>query len=143
MNRRSILPNHYGYNVFNPVTIDIDGPFGLGVCQPSTVPRPFVGEQNLSSNSSTFQAASHNIPNHKKLSPSIEKEMNNLQSFDEVEEIYAECGENCGSSVTSPEPHYVSRKCPPCHAHLPRYIVTHQTHVGGPSLLTCSTASPT
>jgi hypothetical protein len=103
MNRRSILPNHYGYNVFNPITIDVDGPFGLAVCQPSTVPRPFIGVKNSSTNSSS-------LPNHKIFSQSIEKSMNNLQRLDEVEEIYAECGENCGTSVTCPESNYGSRK---------------------------------
>ena len=110
MNRQSILPNHCGYNVFNPITIDVDGPFGLAVCQPSTVPRPFIGVTNSASISSSLRAGSVERPNHNIFSPSIEKSMNNLQRLYEVEEIYAECGGNCENSVTSPESNYGSRK---------------------------------
>merc|ERR1711892_926054 len=102
MNRRSILPQHSGYNVFNPITIDVDGPFGLAVCQPSTVPRPFIGVKT--------SVDSSKMPQQGIYSPCINELTSDLHGLDELEEIYAECGAACTASVTSPETSYASRK---------------------------------
>ena len=78
----------HGYNVFNPITIDVDGPFGLAVCQPSTVPRPFVAKA---------------VPKSKCCRPTIEESIGNLTALGELEEIYAECGNPGESVATTPE----------------------------------------
>merc|ERR1719347_2411080 len=91
-----------GHNVFNPITIDVDGPFGLAVCQPSTVPRPFVGVKDtvdiLERQRSKFYQ------------PSIEKSIGNLTALGELEDIYAECGNPTGSTITATESNYGGRK---------------------------------
>jgi len=90
------------HNVFNPITIDVDGPFGLAVCQPSTVPRPFVG---VKGSVDPFEAQRSEL-----YQPSIEKSIGNLTALGELEEIYAECGNPTGSTITNTESNYGGRK---------------------------------
>ena len=80
---------------FHPITIDVDGPFGLAVCQPSTVPRPFVAKE---------------VQKSKCHRPTIEESIGNLTALGELEEIYAECGNPSESIITTPETNYGARK---------------------------------
>lgn len=110
MSRGTFLPTHYGYDVFTPIPIDMDGPFGFSVCQPSTVPRLFTQSQRKVSNPGIYGAVSLETSTQDVYGSN--KSVPTLGTLDELEELQLQsCGNN-NSGITSgfPRRDFASRK---------------------------------
>jgi len=108
MSRGTFLPTHYGYNVFTPITIDMDGPFGYSVCQPSTVPRLFTQSQRKVSNPGIYGAVSLDMPTQDVYDSN--NSVPTLATCDELEELQTYDSHNQGIASGCPKRYLGSRK---------------------------------
>ena len=108
MSRQHEHPDNFRLNIYNPITIDADGPFGLSVCQPSTVPRQFRGPcsvhrfQGLYKNSSAVDELDEILTE-------IVLHRSNISKAESEEPIYAECSE-LNQSPSTLDKSFVHRK---------------------------------